>query len=151
MRKSRNYCTIPVKSLYRLFYRILSMIVTENSHLSSRKMYKSRGQAPRHQHGLRSSDGCPAVVALVRVTSVVCGGTPTSMPSSCSAGAIFSSSSTYFRGDRYQSAKASGKCWQRTSLNCFGVPLHCCRSCIHWQIVLKSGADLNGSSFFSLC
>src|SRR6266567_3958031 len=36
MRKSRNYCTIPVKRLYRLFYRILSMIVTENSHLCSR-------------------------------------------------------------------------------------------------------------------
>ena len=87
---------------------------------------------------------------LISVTIVASGGTLTAIPSSWSAGVIFFNSSTNFRGNLYHVTNVSGKREERSSLNCFGFPLHSCSSCISWQTGWKSIDAFNGANFLSL-
>ena len=74
--------------------------------------------------------GLFSFTTLDRVTREASGGTLTPIPSACSSEVIFFNSSIYLRGDLYHFAKMSGKRAPSSSLNCAGVPLHSCCSCI---------------------
>src|SRR6266566_6704113 len=77
--------------------------------------------------------GLFSFTTLDRVTRETSGGTPTPIPSTCNSEVIFFNSSIYLRGDLYHFVKMSGKRAPSISLNCAGVPLHSCCSCIRRQ------------------